>query len=95
MYYTSRNYSSSIKWKSSAEYNLKKLDGKLIVPIPNIDLFDPFMFYVRGLVKIGHEQLGVGGNQKFMYDMSRLSKGIKCALQGCKSLLAMNEITGN
>lgn len=84
LYYTSRNYSSNIKWKSSAEYNLQKLDGKSIVPILNVDLFDPFMFYVRGLVKIGHEQR-IGGNQKLLYDMSRLSKGIKCALQGCES----------
>lgn len=88
LYYTSRNYSSSIKWKSLAEYNLKKLDGKLIVPITAIDLFDPFMFYVRGLVRVGHEQRD-GGNQKLLYEMSRLSKGIKCALQGCKLLICL------
>ncbi|KAJ6637567.1 Protogenin A [Pseudolycoriella hygida] len=81
LYYTSRNSSSSMKWISSAEYNIKKLDGKWIVPIPAIDLFDPFVFYLRGLVRIGHEQR-VGGNQKLLYDMTRLSKGIKCALQG-------------
>lgn len=65
---------------------MKKLDGKIIVPIPSVDLFEPFMFFVRGLVRIGHEQR-VGGNQKLLYDMSRLSKGIKCALQGCKFII--------
>lgn len=40
------------------------------------------MFYVRGLEKTGYEKRG-GGNQKLLYDMSRLSKGVKCALQGC------------
>lgn len=82
LYYTSRNVSASIRWISSAEYNLRKLDRKLIVPIPNIDLFEPFMFYVRGLEKTGHEKK-VGGNQKLLYDMSRLSHGVKCGLQGC------------
>lgn len=61
-----------------------------MVPVPGLDLFDPFMFYVRGLVRIGHEQR-VGGNQKLLYDMSRLSKGIKCALQGCTLLIISDD----
>lgn len=86
MYYTSANRSSGMKFMAAFGYNLKKHDGKLIIPIGDLDLFEPFMFFVRGMQKIGHEQRGTG-NQNYMYDMSRLSKGVKCALQGCKSKL--------
>ncbi|XP_037029752.1 uncharacterized protein LOC119069728 isoform X2 [Bradysia coprophila] len=79
VYYTSTNRSSFIEWKSTFEHNIKRFDGKVIVPISSIDLFDPFMFYMRGMMKIGHE--GPSG-QKLLYDMSKLSKGTKCALQG-------------
>lgn len=44
--------------------------------------FEPFTLYLRVMENTGYDK--VFGNPSFMYDMSRLSRGVKCAMQGCK-----------
>lgn len=49
--------------------------------------FDPFTFYLRVMENIGYDS--VYGNPSMMYDMSRLSHGVKCAMQGCKYFISV------
>lgn len=48
--------------------------------------FEPFTLYLRVLENTGYEK--VMGSPSNMYDMSRLSHGVKCAIQGCELFLA-------
>lgn len=46
--------------------------------------FEPFILYFRGMELTGSDvkpKTSVRSNQ---FDISRLSEGVKCALQGCK-----------
>lgn len=49
--------------------------------------FEPFTLYLRVLENTGYEK--VMGSPSNMYDMSRLSHGVKCAIQGCELFLAL------
>lgn len=42
--------------------------------------FQPFTLFLRGLEQTGHKTVNKNTNK--FYDMSRLSKGVKCAMQG-------------
>lgn len=44
--------------------------------------FQPFTLYIRGLEQTGYEKHD--GRSSTFFDMSRLSKGVRCAMQGCK-----------
>lgn len=47
--------------------------------------FEPFMLYFRGMEPTGSDIKHKSGVRSFQFDLSRLSDGVKCAFQGCKS----------
>lgn len=45
--------------------------------------FEPLMLYFRGMEKTSSDARMKGGAISWVFDISRLSEGIKCATQGC------------
>lgn len=46
--------------------------------------FEPIRIFLRGMEKTGADTKVKSGSTSYVYEMSLLSDGIKCATQGCK-----------
>lgn len=91
-------YQSKTKWNDIVYYTSSKTDTGTQIWLSNhlesvnkkefqikrlkLPLFETFWFYIRGLERTGSEKKGESGSPHTLFEMSRLSKGIKCSLQG-------------
>lgn len=76
------------KLTSTPAISVEKFDGKFL--IPNIiwrQPFEVFMLFVRLMEETGNEN-----GDHIIYDMSRLSKGVQCGMQGRESIQNYKEI---
>lgn len=62
----------------SVREEARRYGDHFLLTLEDRKLFTPFTLYVRALEKTYSE------GSKNVYEMSRMSKGVKCALQGCK-----------
>lgn len=91
-------YQSKMKWNDIVYYTSSKTDTGTQIWLSNhlesvnkkefqikrlkLPLFETFWFFIRGLERTGSEKKGESGSPHTLFEMSRLSKGIKCSLQG-------------
>lgn len=85
LYYTASVHEP--KWQSTyiqSTAESKEQKNEIILEKMTRRPFEAFTLYLRILENTGYEKLF--GSPSTMFDMSRLSHGVKCAIQGCKSL---------
>lgn len=82
-YYTASK--SEPQWLSNVLYDInQRIRDEFVVPDMKRLPFEPFMLYFRGMEITGSDMKHKGGAISYAFEMSRLSEGVKCALQGRK-----------
>lgn len=86
IYYTASKYEP--KWLSKSLYDLNgRIQNEFTVTKSERRPFEPFMLYFRGLEIVGSDVKHKGGARSSNFEMSRLSQGIRCVIQGCKQII--------
>lgn len=81
LYYTSsKTDTGAQQWMTNHLQSDNKIKNQIIINNLKCPPYKMFWFYMRVLEKTGSETTGISENT--LYEMSRLSKGIKCAIQG-------------
>lgn len=70
--------------KSSFITGSSSLNNPVILKDMQVIPFVPFTIYLRTMETNGYQKQIKGNSKTDTFDVSRLSEGIKCAMQGCK-----------
>lgn len=81
MYYTASK--TGRKWSASTlNGDTNQIKDEFLLSKTEQPPYQVFTLYFRGMENTGYEKSGSKTNE--LFDISKLTKGVRCATQGCK-----------